>query len=1503
MDVRGGIRRILKALALAAAAAAGLALLAILLLQFRPVRIFALDRALALADASLPGTIEVRDPDWPSPGSLRLDGASWTDGADTLAAARRLHVSVDLPSLLRRDLHLREISAAGLLLDVPAIAARLAGGGAADGGPESPAKEEGGGFPREGSIAGAPSIVADTVAVDARRVRLTRGFEMRGVRLGGSADLRAGRPPVVDIAALSIESTSAGISIDSMRLRVDLSAPAAAGSGIARLPGDRRVLLSLRADRDGSFGLVLSGRGAPPPDDPGLALSGNAVLAGGRLESIDAEVRFMIPGTGELRTIPPLSEALAPIGDLEGISGRAGVSAGFAPSLDAAFSLELAGNAWLDTLHLSGTYAPPAASIDTLLLAMPGLRAGAHASLGPRTATAFLSLAIEGTRWLSRIVPGAGVPADAAADLSIRGTLDRETGTAAVALRGTGRIAGVAVDTLIVDATAPAGGGGPIEADLTVGAFGIDLVTHALAGTSDGIELSLSPPADRPAGPGTAVLGGRLRAGGPARSIAVDSLRLAGALGEVMVDAAVDSLGEGRVELRGEWASIPPPLAAALGAGTDAFDSVRSRWREDGPFRLEVRGELGRRGSETTFSADGEAILPGPRVFAPLAGAGDALDDLGPLRAGFSGRYAGGGIGGVTGIVDLSRTAWIDTMAVSLAGGGGAASIDAALRIEGVRLSAAGLIEGDRLDIDAALSMADLQMVDRIGKLAGREISLALDGGAAIEGTLARPRVTAALAGRLSAGGVDIPALSANVRSSPAGLAADLSATEGLFAGPVSFDSVGVELARSAAGTEDTIRAEGWGPDTRLLLALRSARGEGLRLNADTLHAELSGKTLSSRRPFALERRPDGALGIDGLSMAGSIGRIDADGTVLPGSSDLTASAQIVLPDRPASLALADRLWPDTVSLDARLAGASRIAARGHISGVSIGKEGENEIDLSLDSDSAGASVSLTISGPGSPLLRASGKLPPLTVSGPAVDGPFALDLVFDGLPLAAGLSSLLSESPDEIGRLSGRISARGRFPDPEAVADLSIRFTGKGAIGRYDLAVRGRLSRDGISDTTLQRLLGEGPPPDRGGGGGGLSAGLTLSRSGRPVMTGSLSYPAIPSLRPLSLALRESAGMSLGLRADSLSLTDLDPLLPADVHLAGSCSIELSADGPARNPALAGRLRTRRMSLSVSNDLDVYPAVDLALGGDLEGPSVTGTVTIEQGQLRIPESGGDLLPAEGEAVLWTAADTAAAGADPAAAPEEAGSAAGGGAPLRGLELDVTVSVPGSFRVWNDRIDLSLGGSLRISQTQDGPAVTGELSPREGRLLFMGRSFRIQRGSVYFYGDDQMNPSFDLTLTATVSETEIRIHLTGTADAPRIELSSDPDMPESDIMSLLLFGRPVGDLDRAQQGLLRQRTAEVLLAFGAARLEAEMSRELGVDVFTFRQATREPDRTALVIGKYLNRRTLLKYEQGLESAAGFLINLEYYLTLGLKIETYIDQASETGVEINWSREY
>ena len=103
--------------------------------------------------------------------------------------------------------------------------------------------------------------------------------------------------------------------------------------------------------------------------------------------------------------------------------------------------------------------------------------------------------------------------------------------------------------------------------------------------------------------------------------------------------------------------------------------------------------------------------------------------------------------------------------------------------------------------------------------------------------------------------------------------------------------------------------------------------------------------------------------------------------------------------------------------------------------------------------------------------------------------------------------------------------------------------------------------------------------------------------------------------------------------------------------------------------------------------------------------------------------------------------------------------------------------------------------------------------------------------------------------------------------------------------------------------LNERRAADIATAFGMAQLEARIARQLGVDMVSIQRGSGEERRSSLVIGKYISRRALLKYEQALEEWGSFFINLEYFLTQQVKVETLIGRQSQSALEVNWTKEY
>ena len=137
-------------------------------------------------------------------------------------------------------------------------------------------------------------------------------------------------------------------------------------------------------------------------------------------------------------------------------------------------------------------------------------------------------------------------------------------------------------------------------------------------------------------------------------------------------------------------------------------------------------------------------------------------------------------------------------------------------------------------------------------------------------------------------------------------------------------------------------------------------------------------------------------------------------------------------------------------------------------------------------------------------------------------------------------------------------------------------------------------------------------------------------------------------------------------------------------------------------------------------------------------------------------------------------------------------------------------------------------------------------------------------------------------------------------------------MVQADIMAFILFGRPFNDLDTDQRGSLRQEQTpaqqlrqnlqELALVFGATGMQNRISGKIGVDQVQIGSDTLGG--SALLLGKFLNPRLLLKYQQSLERSGTYFMTLQYTLNRYFKLITTYGQGEEvSGLELRWQRRY
>jgi hypothetical protein len=1258
-------------------------------------------------------------------------------------------------------------------------------------------------------------------------------------------------------------------------------------------------------------------RDATVPDVLGLALEGRAVLSEARLQSAELKFAFNTPGTEDLLRIPALksllSEPLSKLSPLDGLSGAVNGKFHLEPELSFDAVLGVYKNSWLDTVHAAIAYNNKVLAIDDLKISAPGLDVSASADIPSSGGSASARLNINGSDWLTRVVIGASLPDSTVIDIAIKADDLAGAPVTNISLNGKAAIAGNIIDKIDVTASVPIDLDVPSDINLLITAFGTSFSTHVQMHNSPVIEAELTKSTTYH---GENVLSGGVSYDIQDRSVAINDLKLSGSLGDHTINASLDSLQQGSFDAAFQWPEPPPMLLDKLQADSAALAEVDSAWRADGPFGLRIDGTLARRvgGDIPEVSATAQLRLPGPRNLAPLVGADVAVDDLGPIE---------GSLQFTTGSctpkspsydarLDLGSTSWLDTALVDVTTCATSIDIDSVLIVfDNLRLAANGRSERDELDLHARLELADSLLLTRFLPVS-QVPSVSLDAAVHLAGTHDAPRVAAAVEASYSTANLKVPHIIGTANLVEDSLYASIELPRRLHAYGVVMDSMSLThsgvVGDSLSGrTSFTAR----GPDTYTLYEMNWVKNGGVTIQGDTLYFTMMNRDLVSTHPFQLSVSPGGDVRIDGLELMGSIGLVMADGYTSPDSADFNAEIIIHAPRKPGFLEIADRLWPDSLIINANVDGPTQYHIGAVVDGIEIAGETPVSARLELRSNPASTSASAAIDSPDRRLFEITGYLPAYHLGDKLGEGPVELDVYIDRLPVPADYQSMTQDKPEILGWLDGRVAVRGTASDPSAVGALRCEFAA-GASGyelaEYRLDVEGQLRGRAAMDTALVRIGRDwfytGPPDP--GAPQGLTASLSMTKSGRPVLDGELMYPIAISLAPLSVQIFGDSDMNLEFKTGEVALTDFDPLLPPDIDLEGTCNVTFSATGRADNPSLSVGISTWDVKILSARGAQITPEIQVDLGGTAARPSVTGKITIKSGFIRVPEQQSQLHPSEGVSLLWETADSAATAA-----------ATTGAGPLEalpdsldipeldsGLDLDVRVEIPGSFRIIGSRMNVELSGDLHLVQRGESTVLTGELIALSGQLLFVGRTFELRRGNVNFYGGDELNPSLDLTLVTEVSSYRIEIRLTGSLKDPELALTSDPQLAESDIMSLLVFGQQMDDLNTSQSGLVQQRTAELLMVYGAVKLQEQMSQQMGVDIITIQQSTRKPDESALVVGKYLNSRTLIRYEQNLENTGAFLINLEYILPWwGLKLETYVDQASATGVELNWSKDY
>lgn len=355
----------------------------------------------------------------------------------------------------------------------------------------------------------------------------------------------------------------------------------------------------------------------------------------------------------------------------------------------------------------------------------------------------------------------------------------------------------------------------------------------------------------------------------------------------------------------------------------------------------------------------------------------------------------------------------------------------------------------------------------------------------------------------------------------------------------------------------------------------------------------------------------------------------------------------------------------------------------------------------------------------------------------------------------------------------------------------------------------------------------------------------------------------------------RISADAALG--SGTVTLRSFSARGRAGGSLDGSGSMAIDGSGRSDVAIRANRLvvtERREGSATVSGTLSLNQQPDLL--------EITGDLTVDEGEINL-----DNLPQGGPPTL----DVSFRQPDEEEEEEQAQAS---------TNLDIQLNAPGRIDIRGRGVNAELGLDADIQGPIGSPEITGSAEIVRGRFDLLGKRFEFADSTV------RLAPELGESRLSVSAQHETRddilaiLNVTGTISRPEIELTSQPVLPEDEVLSRVLFGRSPTQLTALETARLAAALAQ-LSGGGGFDLLGGIEQALGLD--TFDVGSGAGGGVEVTSGKYLTENVYLEVRSGAAGAPGLAIEWEPLENIEVEAATNTGEEQGQELSIQWKKDF
>ena len=329
-----------------------------------------------------------------------------------------------------------------------------------------------------------------------------------------------------------------------------------------------------------------------------------------------------------------------------------------------------------------------------------------------------------------------------------------------------------------------------------------------------------------------------------------------------------------------------------------------------------------------------------------------------------------------------------------------------------------------------------------------------------------------------------------------------------------------------------------------------------------------------------------------------------------------------------------------------------------------------------------------------------------------------------------------------------------------------------------------------------------------------------------------------------------------------------------------GKGSVHMKAglrEGPEGKPVLHAVLSGKDAEIINLPEAWAVASSEITLDLSPDSSSVTGSVQVSQALLDL-----------GELKSTTPASTDVVFVDRKVKPKTRR--------LPPMKTNVTVEFGDDIRIKGQGIKGKVKGKLAI-RSNDKEELTGdgEIQIVDGTYSAYGQTLQIEEGKLIYQQSSLENPEVRVRAIRKVEDVTAGVRVEGFLNDPIVTLFSTPPMTQEEILSYVVFGRPLDNLSTGQGTDLISAATDLGLQ-NSGFITGSIANTFSLDEFKIKSSTDTSGQrqASVVVGKYLTPKLYLSYGVGLFESLS-TAKLRYNISRRWSVEA--QQGAETSADV------